>query len=310
MAKPQWSDDELEQLLSWWEAYYETTLSHNVKPARWATQVREAGLSTKTCPQIKQKWINWTTHSYKKARNIASKSNWEKSSDASFDGAARLDRICPRFWRLHSLLSNTVPNRPPSEKNSEKQESNEASRADQAPTVVLDQECIVNSDEIRLPSTSQSPVPSLSGSLLSPRVSSDTITAPTSGRSTPRQIDNQRSTASSAEIRSIESSFGVDNIEDNKHMPVKWSAKTTNIWAALIYEADQRRHIEEAKLIYAKSRDEKKARHELALKKLDMDEAQRQREHEVKIMNKKIELENIKLESIRNGGNENKYYIS
>lgn len=142
----------------------------------------------------------------------------------------------------------------------------------------------------------------LESSLSPDPASLNAITIPNSGQSTPREIDNQGS-AASADIKRIESSFGGDNIDENKHMPVKWNAKTTNIWVALIYEADQRRHIEEAKLNYAKSRDDKKAQHEIALRKLDMDEAQRQREHELEIMNKKIQLENIKLEFIRNGGN-------
>ncbi|POS85166.1 hypothetical protein EPUL_003741 [Erysiphe pulchra] len=301
---PKWSDDELEQLLSWWEANYETIVTENVKPATWTAQIREAGLSTRTCPQIKQKWHNWT-YSYKKAQKIALRSCWENSSDASLAGTALLDRKCPRYWRLHSLLGSTVPTGPPSEKISEKQESNEALGTDRAPTVILNENGIVDSEEICPPSTSQSPAPSLLGSLLSPPlVSSVTITAPTSGRSTPRQVDSQRSVGS-AEIRNIESRLGGDSINDQKHIPVKWSSKTTNIWFALIYEADQRRHIEEAKLKYAKSRDDKKARHEIALKKLDMDEAERQRKHELEIMNKEIELQNIKLELIRRGENKN-----
>lgn len=88
VSNPKWSDDELEQLLSWWEANYETTLSENVKPATWTSQVREAGLSTRTCPQIKQKWHNWT-FSYKKARKIALKSCWENSSEVSLAGAGK-----------------------------------------------------------------------------------------------------------------------------------------------------------------------------------------------------------------------------
>ncbi|KAI6247878.1 hypothetical protein HI914_04506 [Erysiphe necator] len=295
-----WLDHELELLLTWWESNYESTISAKTQPAIWTAQVREAGLSTKTTRQIKTKWITWI-RSYKITRKKALKNGWESSSDTTPEVNAALERKCPRYWRLHSLINNTVVIQPSDSHDSKKQESRETLIVKNIPTDTLDKEIFVNSDENSLHSITQSPAYVVPETLCFSSPSASLASVSQSIKDwTPPSLLNE---GSQAELKRVKSNFEDNNSEDDKHIPRKMTAKPTSIWVTLIYQAEQRYHIEMAKLRYAKSSDEHKARHEITMKKLEMEEAQRQRAHELVVMNKKIELENIKLELYQKRGN-------
>lgn len=71
---------------------------------------------------------------------------------------AALERKCPRYWRLHSLINNTVVIQPSDSHDSKKQESRETSIVKNIPTDTLDKEIFVNSDENSLHSSTVYPL--------------------------------------------------------------------------------------------------------------------------------------------------------